>query len=124
MKKQRKNNTEKMKNQKISWLAKAVYAAAAIRPESIYSKCHAYYGRISASGILYCMGHCLSAVFSIWISIAEQESGGISRSITLIAIAGAFVFVLSSLEIPSVTGSCSHMTVELVLVQSCLDHVQ
>ena len=30
MKKQRKNNTEKMKNQKISWLAKAVYAAAAI----------------------------------------------------------------------------------------------
>ena len=40
------------------------------------SKCHAYYGRISASGILYCMGHCLSAVFSIWISIAEQESAG------------------------------------------------
>ena len=32
------------------------------------------------------------------------------RSITLIAMAGAFVFVLSSLKIPSVTGSCSHMT--------------
>lgn len=32
------------------------------------------------------------------------------KSITLIAMAGAFIFVLSSLKIPSVTGSCSHMT--------------
>jgi cobalt/nickel transport system permease protein len=32
------------------------------------------------------------------------------KSITIIAIAGAYVFVLSSLKIPSVTGSCSHMT--------------
>lgn len=32
------------------------------------------------------------------------------RSIVLIAMCGAFVFVLSSLKIPSVTGSCSHMT--------------
>ncbi len=31
-------------------------------------------------------------------------------SITLIAMSGAFVFVISSLKIPSVTGSCSHMT--------------
>ena len=28
----------------------------------------------------------------------------------LLALTGAFVFVLSSLKIPSVTGSCSHMT--------------
>ena len=32
------------------------------------------------------------------------------KSMTLIAMAGAYVFVLSSLKIPSVTGSCSHMT--------------
>ena len=32
------------------------------------------------------------------------------RSITLIAMAGAFIFVISSLKIPSVTASCSHMT--------------
>ena len=31
--------------------------------------------------------------------------------ITLLAMSGAFVFVISSLKIPSVTGSCSHMTV-------------
>ncbi|HWQ43745.1 MAG TPA: energy-coupling factor ABC transporter permease [Desulfosporosinus sp.] len=32
------------------------------------------------------------------------------KSITLLAMAGAFIFVISSLKIPSVTGSCSHMT--------------
>lgn len=32
------------------------------------------------------------------------------RNITMVAMAGAFIFVLSSLKIPSVTGSCSHMT--------------
>ena len=32
------------------------------------------------------------------------------RAMTLIAVSGAFVFIVSSLKIPSVTGSCSHMT--------------
>lgn len=32
------------------------------------------------------------------------------KAISIIAIAGAFIFVISSLKIPSVTGSCSHMT--------------
>lgn len=32
------------------------------------------------------------------------------RALTILAMAGAFVFVISSLKIPSVTGSCSHMT--------------
>ncbi|MCL2045501.1 MAG: energy-coupling factor ABC transporter permease [Oscillospiraceae bacterium] len=32
------------------------------------------------------------------------------RSVMLLAMAGAFIFVISSLKIPSVTGSCSHMT--------------
>lgn len=32
------------------------------------------------------------------------------KSITLLAMSGAFIFVISSLKIPSVTGSCSHMT--------------
>jgi cobalt/nickel transport system permease protein len=33
-----------------------------------------------------------------------------SRSLILLAMSGAFIFVISSLKIPSVTGSCSHMT--------------
>lgn len=32
------------------------------------------------------------------------------RALMVLALTGAFVFVLSSLKIPSVTGSCSHMT--------------
>ena len=32
------------------------------------------------------------------------------KTMLLLAMAGAFVFVISSLKIPSVTGSCSHMT--------------
>lgn len=32
------------------------------------------------------------------------------RSLILLSMAGAFIFVISSLKIPSVTGSCSHMT--------------
>ncbi len=32
------------------------------------------------------------------------------KSVLLLAMAGAFIFVISSLKIPSVTGSCSHMT--------------
>ena len=32
------------------------------------------------------------------------------RTMVLLAISGAFIFVISSLKIPSVTGSCSHMT--------------
>lgn len=32
------------------------------------------------------------------------------KNITLMAMAGAFIFVISSLKIPSLTGSCSHMT--------------
>ncbi len=36
-----------------------------------------------------------------------KENG---KNITLLAMSGAFIFVISSLKIPSVTGSCSHMT--------------
>ncbi len=32
------------------------------------------------------------------------------KALVLLAMAGAFIFVISSLKIPSVTGSCSHMT--------------
>lgn len=47
----------------------------------------------------------LAGYFSLKKTVAHDR-----RSITLIAMAGAFIFVISSLKIPSVTGSCSHMT--------------
>ena len=32
------------------------------------------------------------------------------KALLLLAMSGAFIFVISSLKLPSVTGSCSHMT--------------
>lgn len=40
----------------------------------------------------------------------KRKLGEERKNITLLALAGAFIFVISSLKIPSVTGSCSHMT--------------
>lgn len=52
-----------------------------------------------------CVPFVIAGFFSIRKKLAENR-----RSLILLAMAGAFVFVLSSLKIPSVTGSCSHMT--------------
>ena len=45
------------------------------------------------------------------------------KALILLAMSGAFVFVISSLKIPSVTGSCSHRRVP-VWVPSSLDRLQ
>ena len=47
----------------------------------------------------------IAGFMSIKNKLAENR-----RALTLLALAGAFVFVISSLKIPSVTGSSSHMT--------------
>lgn len=55
-------------------------------------------------GIL-CIPFLAAGFFTMKKMIAAER-----RNLTMLAMAGAFVFVLSSLKIPSVTGSCSHMT--------------
>lgn len=57
-----------------------------------------------AWGVL-CIPFLLAGFFSIKKRLQADR-----RSITLLAMSGAFIFVISSLKIPSVTGSCSHMT--------------
>lgn len=57
-----------------------------------------------AWGVL-CVPFLVAGFFSINKTLKANR-----RSITLLAMAGAFIFVISSLKIPSVTGSCSHMT--------------
>lgn len=57
-----------------------------------------------AWGIL-CVPFLAAGFLSMKKKLAEDR-----RNITLFALAGAFIFVISSLKIPSVTGSCSHMT--------------
>lgn len=49
--------------------------------------------------------------FLVWGFISIKNTLHENRKvITVLAMAGAFIFVISSLKIPSVTGSCSHMT--------------
>lgn len=52
-----------------------------------------------------CVPFLIAGFMSIKKTLNEHRS-----LITLLAMSGAFVFVISSLKIPSVTGSCSHMT--------------
>ena len=52
---------------------------------------------------------CIPFLVAGYLSIKKTLSKN-RKSITILAMAGAFIFVLSSLKIPSVTGSCSHMT--------------
>lgn len=52
---------------------------------------------------------CLPFLVAGFIRIKKSLASN-HRNITLIAMAGAFIFVISSLKIPSLTGSCSHMT--------------
>lgn len=52
-----------------------------------------------------CIPFLAAGLFSIRKSLNASR-----RALPLLAMAGAFVFVISSLKIPSVTGSCSHMT--------------
>ncbi|MEG0805864.1 MAG: energy-coupling factor ABC transporter permease [Lachnospiraceae bacterium] len=52
-----------------------------------------------------CIPFLVAGYFSIRKKLKEYQ-----RAITIIAMSGAFIFVISSLKIPSVTGSCSHMT--------------
>lgn len=54
---------------------------------------------------LICLPFLTAGFFSLKNKLKENR-----RNITLIAMSGAFIFVISSLKIPSITGSCSHMT--------------
>ena len=57
-----------------------------------------------AWGIL-CIPFLIAGFFSLKKTIQEHR-----KTLILLAMAGAYAFVLSALKIPSVTGSSSHMT--------------
>ena len=70
---------------------------------------HIMEGYLPVSHALVWFAICLPFWFlgfkSLKKTVAEHP-----KAISIIAISGAFIFVISSLKIPSVTGSCSHMT--------------
>ncbi|HIV14061.1 MAG TPA: energy-coupling factor ABC transporter permease [Candidatus Pullilachnospira stercoravium] len=81
-----------------------------------------YFGLIPAAGAMHIMEGYLPVGFCVlWgvICLPFLAAGLISirkvinenrRVLILLAMSGAFIFVISSLKIPSWTGSCSHMT--------------
>lgn len=52
-----------------------------------------------------CIPFLIAGVFSI-----KKKTSSSTKNLTLLAMCGAFAFVLSALKMPSVTGSCSHPT--------------
>lgn len=81
-----------------------------------------YFGLMPAAGAMHIMEGYLPVGFCVlWgvICLPFLAAGLMSirkvinenrRALILLAMSGAFIFVISSLKIPSVTGSCSHMT--------------
>lgn len=95
------------KQKRILKLSIAFAAASAVTPA--VNAMHIMEGYLPAQfciawGIV-CIPFWAAGIFRIKNMLSENR-----KSITLLAMAGAFVFVLSALKIPSVTGSCSHMT--------------
>lgn len=85
----------------------AVLAAFAIAPAA--NAMHIMEGYLPirfciAWGVI-CIPFLVMGFFSIRNKLQENP-----KNITILAMSGAFIFVISSLKIPSVTGSCSHMT--------------
>ena len=79
-------------------------------------------GAAPAAGAMHIMeGYLPPAVCAVWgviclpflvlgVGRIRAKVGEQNQNLLLLALCGAFVFVISSLKIPSVTGSCSHMT--------------
>ena len=97
-----------MPKKKILLRAYIVFAALyVIAPAS--NAMHIMEGYLPAG---YCVAWgviCLPFLIAGFISLKNKVKEN-RRNLILIAMSGAFVFVISSLKIPSVTGSCYHMT--------------
>lgn len=96
------------KKQNILWKASIAFAVLfAVAPVS--NAMHIMEGYLPAKfciawGII-CLPFIVAGFFSIQNTLKQNR-----KTLILLAMSGAFVFVISSLKIPSVTGSCSHMT--------------
>lgn len=95
------------KERKLIWAAGIAAVLFGIGPK--VNAMHIMEGYLPAG---YCVAWgilCIPFVIAGFLRIRKRLDRD-RRSITLLAMSGAFIFVISSLKIPSVTGSCSHMT--------------
>ncbi len=110
MKNEKTSNKPSLKlsfKNKIQTLLLAFFALFAFAPVS--NAMHVMEGYLPLSWCLAWYAICIPFVALGFIGIRKIVKND-RKSITILAITGAFIFVISSLKIPSVTGSCSHMT--------------
>ena len=96
------------KKQKRIWkLSIALAAAFAVRPAA--NAMHIMEGYLPAGFCIAWGIICIPFLVKGFLTIKKifEEN---RKAITMLAMAGAYIFVISALKIPSVTGSCSHMT--------------
>ena len=95
------------KKQKNLLLAAALLMLFAAAPVS--NAMHIMEGYLPVSVCIIWSVICIPFLVIGFINIKKTLSNN-RKTLTILALTGAFVFVLSSLKIPSITGSCSHMT--------------
>ena len=95
------------KTNMVKTLLLAMFSLFAFAPVS--NAMHVMEGYLPLGWCLFWFAVCVPFVILGFIGIRKIVAND-RKAITLLAITGAFVFVISSLKIPSVTGSCSHMT--------------
>lgn len=83
-------------------------AAVAGLPPAAYAM-HIMEGYLPAGHCISWGALCVPFLIAGFLSISRTLREN-RRLITLLAMSGAYIFVISSLKIPSITGSCSHMT--------------
>lgn len=95
------------KKEKLSILAVALLMLFAVAPVS--NAMHVMEGFLPVTHCVIWIVICIPFVV-IGIRNIKKLLDNNRKTLMILALTGAFVFVLSSLKIPSVTGSCSHMT--------------
>ena len=95
------------RREKLSILAFALLVVFAVAPVS--NAMHIMEGYLPVTHCVLWMVVCLPFLVLGLVNIKKVLRDD-RRTLMVLALTGAFVFVLSSLKIPSVTGSCSHMT--------------
>lgn len=95
------------KKEKLSILAAALLMIFAVAPVS--NAMHVMEGFLPVSHCILWIVICIPFLVIGVLNIKKLLDNN-RKTLTILALTGAFVFVLSSLKIPSVTGSCSHMT--------------
>lgn len=94
---------------KLSICFSVVIIAILLLPTMNVSAMHIMEGYLSPGWSISWGALCIPFVVLGFFSIKKKINAS-SKNLTLLAMCGAFAFVLSALKMPSVTGSCSHPT--------------